>query len=456
MIEFIREKSTILVSSLIYSANQPIIVTYRDDSVDQLKINFVKGGIYTAFKDADGFFVFDLTDYVRSQFKHKVTELDNRFITNDAVAVTVDFPMLYNNNIMLYQPVTFVNSLVENELEYNSTIKNCFLTDFDSITNYTDWNEYETNTDKKQHLYFKNTGAIYEYDGLKWYKIATPDGKVLGVKYSTLNKRVGIGFTELENVSLGDDVLYTEFNDVSGALQVIDYEFELNGKPATPAIIQFQGEDPFAPDDYGFINLLPKGTKSFDTSFGNNYVIIWEDWDGIKQRIDNHSSLTYNADKEVMVSYLTVSNDSEGTVIDNKAQIINVVHSTEEATYLVRWQNQYGGFSYYNFDKIVCNSSIDNKTSITIWRDGILSNGTLEVSKDINYTTLLKSRTELMPTFKELSFLPYSTTIQRWSNKGWENITIDEFERSYRIIDKAGSVEFEVINNKQYGLSYVG
>lgn len=462
MIKLDTYHSTLITNGL-YSANQPIIVSLTDDSNPTYLSVVLSDTEFVAYRIEDRY-EFNLTEYVRSQFKYQNTEVSNaasiNFYIDSSVYVEIDMidfaSMLNGSDSILVTKIPFVNCEVDREYD--------ILTSYASRGFFTSREYLEYWDTNPRYLYFQNRGSIWTESNTGWglTDISTIDAKVLGIDYT---KYIAIS-TDVQEIRCKDNeclkTLYTENTTGQVTVDYRGYSIKRansNILNEIPPVIIYKNMEEFDPEDYSVddIILLPKGTTEF--VIPNDYdgfAVIASEWDYVNRNLG--SALTYSTDLTIYVPYYHIVTEDEDYEAGSYLPIYRKVD--DHNSYEIKYINRYGGWDYYRFDhKRLHNHSTEERKTLNKIKESLFDSRRMVYKIVRNNTISLKSNTETMPQYKSISFAPFSTKIMHLITANnqyrWEEVFIEDFELSYRPCENAGSIEIEITNNNQYTLANV-
>ncbi len=475
MLKLDTKQSTIADYNKIWSANQPIRLVFTDDEEPEYLSVVLDGQTFTAYNINDQY-IFDLTSYVRNQFSYEetpstITQIGSYTIASDSALIQkVDMPIASKNSddTLQTQQVVFVNCVVERDGKLDEYAPIGVFTSFDKINIY----------DYPNWLYMTNPGGLYwfygDYNNIAKVDIKTSTKeKVIGFNVNNIGNASGstlyCGAYICETPSLGDTFVYDEMEGRDdGRVEWENFYFKFANsqiynvyptfEKATPAVLTYTGSfDPDDSDTWGRL-IEVKDYSSFNLNDNEDgFVVIWYPRELVEERLEA-GEFTYPDNCNVFVGNLDAETHSGDSVQTNNFTIDVTRKTLPHERYSVRWINEYGGWDYYTFDhKQSIQRSISDVTTLNIGRKKLIDSAYITTAKTRTKSVAVKSNTELQPVFEALAFLPFSTKIQKWipEKSTWMDIAIEDYDTSWFVCQKAGSLEFTFIENAQYGLSWV-
>lgn len=471
---------TTLLSDGLYSANQPIIISLTDDTNPDFLTVTLNGIEFIAY-NINGRYDFNLTDYVRSQFKYQEPVVDatsNNFkvYSDTSVYIEIDMidylQMLTAKDSILVTKVGFVNCEVDREQgKLNPFAPSKFFTSREYLEY---WGNYPYTS---RFIYFKNQN-IWLKNSISGWSVQNPMvslKKVVAIDYANADATaLSIGLI-YKSMADGDPIyVLKDMSDSFSGGEKVEFTFKgicfKDGFGNTydnviPPILIYKNYDEFDPEDYTTDNfiLLPKNTTSFTIPEGYSGVaVLGTTYEYVSQNWG--AALVYNSNWSLYIPYykyaITSSNYADSSEQGSYIEIrhLEEPHNSSEIKYI----NRYGGWDYYRFNhKQVYNYKIEESKSLNKVKESLADSRSISHNTKRNNTVSLKSDTETTLQFKSIAFAPFSPKVMHliyinWENKyKWENVIIDDYEMSFRPCEKAGSVEITLTNNNQYTLSDV-
>lgn len=456
MLTYIKEKSTIQKQWSRLSVNQPIIMTYTDSNNPKYIEVELDNNTFRAYA-LNGYYTFDFTNYVRNQFENITSTYEATdeksgskmtYVDDKNIWTIIKLPKNDDMETLEYTNYVFGNKLAVIGDSLNNGLSSKIFTDWTKIIKYEGMPLTVSFWDTGERRFSVNSGSFRQFVSNK-RGVASP---LLG----NLNGEIALGEAVYNESSAASYAYFYKvpFKPLDGHT----YRLKINGS-------WISGDEHFNSFSIAVAgDVTPQldiywdsiSSTSVTVSGNKNLYIGFTSASYAEQCKTGGSFPEYSADVKASIFSYEIFDGNEKVFEEKPITAVPVITRPIPHNGLyVRWINKYGGWDYYMFDRrIIDTTNLEEVNTINVGIKTQLGNSEFVYNKKFTRTLTAKSRTENEIDFKELGFMPFSSKIQRYVDGKWQDVIIEDFEKSYWVCQNAGSWEFTFKIPNDYGLSF--